>query len=137
VIRAVIDTSVMVSGLLTASGNEALILLAIHQGLVRPCLSTDILQEYTVVLARPKFTFAPGDVAALLAMLHSKGELFRPTESTAISPDAADTKFLHCAAAAQADFLVTDNKRDFPNECYGATRIVSAGQLLDRITLAI
>jgi predicted nucleic acid-binding protein len=38
VIRAVIDTNVLVSGLLSAKGNEALILLAIHQGLVRPCL---------------------------------------------------------------------------------------------------
>jgi hypothetical protein len=35
VIRAVIDTNVLVSGLLSPAGNEALILLAIHQGLVR------------------------------------------------------------------------------------------------------
>lgn len=31
-IRAVIDTNVLVSGLLAPTGNEALILLAIHQG---------------------------------------------------------------------------------------------------------
>jgi hypothetical protein len=37
VIRAVIDTNVLVSGLLSPTGNEALILLAIHQGLVHPC----------------------------------------------------------------------------------------------------
>jgi uncharacterized protein len=59
VIRAVIDTNVVVSGLLSPAGNEALILLAIHQGLVRPCFSEEILEEYAGVLARPKFAF-PG-----------------------------------------------------------------------------
>jgi predicted nucleic acid-binding protein len=43
VIRAVIDTNVLVSGLLSPAGNEALVLLAIHQGLVRPC-SEEILE---------------------------------------------------------------------------------------------
>ena len=44
-------------------------------------------------------------------------------------------KFLHCAQAARADFIVTGNKRDFPDGPYGPTRVVSAGELLDRITL--
>jgi putative PIN family toxin of toxin-antitoxin system len=137
VIRAVIDTNVMVSGLLTPAGNEALILLAVHQGLIRPCLSIDILHEYEAVLARPKFVFAPAEIEAVLAMLNSRGELFHAGPSATTSPDAADTKFLLCAEAAQADFLVTGNKRDFPLGPYGPTRIVSAGELLDRITLAM
>jgi putative PIN family toxin of toxin-antitoxin system len=45
VIRAVIDTNVLVSGLLSPTGNEALILLAIHQGLVHACFSEEILEE--------------------------------------------------------------------------------------------
>ena len=52
-IRAVIDTNVLVSGLLSPAGKEALILLAIHQGLVHPCFSEEILEEYAAVLARP------------------------------------------------------------------------------------
>jgi predicted nucleic acid-binding protein len=32
VIRAVIDTNVLVSGLLSPAGNEALIVLALHRG---------------------------------------------------------------------------------------------------------
>jgi putative PIN family toxin of toxin-antitoxin system len=72
VIRAVIDTNVLVSGLLSASGNEALIILAVHQGLVRPCLSEAIIAEYAKVLARPKFSFPPDEVEALIAMLRRK-----------------------------------------------------------------
>ena len=44
-IRAVIDTNVLVSGLLSPAGNEALIVLAIHHGFVRPCLSEAIIAE--------------------------------------------------------------------------------------------
>jgi predicted nucleic acid-binding protein len=89
------------------------------------------------VLARPKFAFPPGEIAAVLAMFRSQGELFLPDVSATASSDPADTKFLQCAEAAQADYLVTGNKRDFPEAFYGPTRVVNAGELLDRITLEI
>jgi putative PIN family toxin of toxin-antitoxin system len=107
VIRAVIDTSVLVSGLLSPAGNEALILLAISQGLCGPASRRTSLEEYAGVLARPKFAFPPDDIEAVLAMFRSRGELFLPDVSAADSSDPADTKFLHCAQAAQADYLVT------------------------------
>jgi uncharacterized protein len=137
VIRAVIDTNVVVSGLLSPAGNEALILVAIHQGLVGPCFSKEILEEYAGVLARPKFTFAADEIAALLAMFRGQGELVVPKASTTVSVDPGDTKFMQCAEAAQADYLVTGNKRHFPEASYGVTRVVSAGELLDWITLEI
>ena len=134
-IRAVIDTNVLVSGLLSPSGNEALVLLAVHQGMIRPCFSEPILEEYVAVLGRPRFAFPPEEIEALIAMFQSKGEFYRPAASTVASPDPADTKFLHCAEAAGADFIVTGNKRDFPDAPYGPTRVVNAAELIDRITL--
>ena len=136
-IRAVVDTNVLVSGLLSPSGNEALIILAIHQGLVRPCCTEAIVAEYAEVLARAKFAFPPDEIAALIAMLRRVGELFRPEASAVASPDPGDTKFLQCAQAAQAEFIVTGNKRHFPHAPYGPTQIVSAGELLGRITLEV
>jgi uncharacterized protein len=137
VIRAVIDTNVLVSGLLAPRGNEALILLAVHRGLVHPCFSEEILEEYAAVLARPKFAFPPDEMAAVLAMLRQQGELFHSTASLAASVDPGDTKFLQCPEAAQADYIVTGNKRHFPESAHGVTSIVSAGELLDRITREI
>jgi len=137
VIRAVIDTNVVVSGLLSPVGNEALILLAVHQGLVRPCFSEEILEEYAGVLARPKFAFPADEIEALLTMFRSQGELVVAKASAAISVDPGDTKFLQCAETAQADYLVTGNRRHFPEASYGVTRVVSAGELLDRITLEL
>ena len=136
-IRAVVDTNVLVSGLLSPSGNEALIVLAIHHRLVRPCFSEEIIEEYAAVLARPKFAFPAEEIAALMAMLRRNGELYEPTGSAAASPDPTDTKFLQCANAAQADFIITGNKRHFPQASYGPTRVVSAGELLGAIARQI
>lgn len=99
-IRAVIDTNVVVSGLLSPLGNEALIILAVHQGLLRPCLSDEIIDEYAGVLARPKFAFDLEEIEALIAMLRHQGELFEPKVSSKASPDPGDTKFIDCALAA-------------------------------------
>jgi putative PIN family toxin of toxin-antitoxin system len=137
VIRAVIVTNVLVSGLLSPAGNEALIILAIHQGLVRPCFSDDILEEYAEMLARPKFAFERGEIDAVLAMFGSGGELIVPQGSAPALPDASDVKFLHCAQTTQAEYIVTGNKRHFPQDACGAVRVVNAGELLDRITLEI
>ena len=136
-IRAVIDTNVVVSGLISPAGNEALILLAVHQGLVHPCFCAEILDEYAAVLARPKFAFPPDEIAAVLDLFRSQGELFEPDVSAVASVDPGDTKFLQCAVAALADYIVTGNKRHFPESSYGVTRIVSAGELLDQITREI
>ena len=136
-IRAVIDTNVLVSGLLAPAGNEALIILAIHQGLVHPCFSDAMLAEYADVLARPKFAFEADEIGALLAMLRGKGELIRPEGSAPALPDPDDSGFLHCAQAARAEYIVTGNKRHFPQDICGTIRVVSAGELLDRITLEI
>ena len=73
----------------------------------------------------------------MLAMFRSQGELFQPNVSAAVSADPADTKFLQCAEAVQADYIVTGNKRHFPAALYGKTRVVNAGELLDQITLEI
>ncbi len=133
-IRAVIDTNVLVSAMLSPSGNEALVLLGVIQGLVHPCLSQSIIDEYQSVLERPKFSFPPAAIDQLIVTLRTKGEIFHPRVFSSVSPDPADTKFLHCALAANADFIVTGNKRDFPDAPYGTIRVVSAGELLDRIT---
>jgi putative PIN family toxin of toxin-antitoxin system len=105
--------------------------------LVRPCFSEEILDEYAGVLARPKFAFPVDEIASLLAMFRQQGELIVPKASGAVSVDPGDTKFLQCAETAQADYLVTGDKRHFPEAGYGVTRVVSAGELLDWIALEL
>jgi putative PIN family toxin of toxin-antitoxin system len=135
VIRAVIDTNVLVSALISPRGNEALILLAVRQGLIKPYFSAEILQEYAEVLARPKFAFRADEIEALIALVRLQGEeLLDPPPLSSAAPDPADEKFLACATVAGVDFIVTGNKRDFPTEVCGTIRAVNAAELLDLIT---
>ena len=101
-IRAVIDTNVLVSGLLSPAGNEALIVLAVRQGLIRPCVSEAVLAEYAEVLARPKFAFPPHEVAAVQGMFCATGELVALGGAGPVLPDPDDAEFARCAVATAA-----------------------------------
>jgi putative PIN family toxin of toxin-antitoxin system len=138
VIRAVVDTNVLISAMISPAGNEALILLGIRQALVKPYFSAEILQEYAEVLARPKFQFPPDEIGALIELLNARGEEVQvPITLTSILPDPGDEKFLVCAQAAGVDFIVTGNKRHFPSKACKPVHIVNAAELLDRITREI
>ncbi len=50
-----------------------------------------------------------------------------------VSPDPDGNRFLECAEAASADYLVTGNKRHFPSK-HGKTLVVNARQLIEIIT---
>jgi predicted nucleic acid-binding protein len=43
---------------------------------------------------------------------------------------STDNRFLECAEAAEAAYLVTGNTKHFP-ECYGSTKIVTPRQFWD------
>ncbi len=134
-IRAVIDTNVLVSAMISDAGNEALLVMAVNQGLVAPCLSAEILEEYREVLLRPRFGFPADEVEALLDMVRSRGSVHDPVPIVRLSPDPDDDKFIACAVAAKADYLVTGNKRHFPQIQPASAKVVNAGELLEIITL--
>jgi uncharacterized protein len=138
VIRAVIDTNVFVSALISASGNEAFVVLAIEHGLIKPCFSPEIMTEYAEVLARVKFGFPADEIKSLLELLRRRGEQLVDSQSLSpTSPDPTDDKFLACARAANVDYIVTGNKRHFPSRACKPIQVVNATQLLDHITFQI
>jgi hypothetical protein len=51
--------------------------------------------------------------------------------------DPGDTKFLQCSEATQADYIVTSNNGHFSKASCGVTRVVSASELLDGVTLEL
>jgi len=86
VTRVVLDANVLVSALISPSGNESLVVLAANQGLLIPCFSDEMAMEYTEVLLRPKFGFPRDQIEALLSMLRSVGELVKSPAPVRISP---------------------------------------------------
>lgn len=134
-IRVVIDTNVLVSGFRSPSGNPALVIKAVREGLICPCVSDGIFSEYPDVLRRSKFGFAEDEVTALLSTIQEGGALFHPAAVPVTGPDPNDFMFMPCAMEAQAEYLVTGNRRHFPERFHGAARVVNARELIDRIVL--
>ncbi len=67
--RVVLDTSVLVSGLLNPHGSPARVLDLVTAGPVVLFYDDRIIAEYRALLSRPRFAFDPANVAALLALI--------------------------------------------------------------------
>jgi uncharacterized protein len=133
VIRVVLDTNVIVSALLKPQGTEAAVLLLVLHGMAAVALSEPVLAEYEEVLSRPKFKRPADVVIGLLTDIKSVGHLVRPKHALAVSAHESDNRFLECAEAARADFLITGNTRHFPTE-WKTTRVVNARQFIEYFT---
>jgi putative PIN family toxin of toxin-antitoxin system len=94
VIRVVVDTNVLVSAMISSTGNEALLMLAINHGLLIPCFCAEVLREYSDVLSRPKFGFSQGEVKSLFDLLRQRGLELGSITISRMSPDPEDDKFM-------------------------------------------
>jgi putative PIN family toxin of toxin-antitoxin system len=112
-VRIVLDTNVLVSGLLNPHGPPGRILDLITSGLVRVLYDDRIIAEYREVLARPRFGFDPDDVETLLEFIASEGESVISAPLALVLPDPDDLPFLEVAVAGRADALVTGNTDHF------------------------
>lgn len=131
--RVVLDTNVVVSAHLKEDGFERFVLdLALNHKL-QLFLSPEILEEYRGVLARAKLRVNPERVAASFQLIHKASTTVVPDRKITAAKDPDDNKFLECATKAQADYLVTGNKKHFPKQ-WGKTRVVNARELLQEIT---
>jgi putative PIN family toxin of toxin-antitoxin system len=67
---AVIDTNVLVSAFLKWDSVPGFVLQAVFDGRIVPVLNEEILEEYRVVLNRPKFGFSPVRIAETLLQIN-------------------------------------------------------------------
>jgi putative PIN family toxin of toxin-antitoxin system len=125
---AVYDTNVVVSAALYAHSLPASLVSLAIAGEVRLFLSPPILEEYTEVLKRPKFQFDRRKVNRLLRDLSRAATLITPENRISASLDESDNRFLECAHASGAAYLVTGNKRHFPFPAYEGPAIVSPAE---------
>jgi len=114
-IKAVLDTSILVSALWTPVGNASTIVNLILMDKIIPCFDQRILNEYRAVLSRPRLTFPAGQVDKLLVEISDRGLLVNVSPSTVAMPDETDRKFYDTARLCEA-YLVTGNSRHYPND---------------------
>src|SRR5688572_7178079 len=104
--KIVLDTNVVVSGLLQSQGNPAKVLTLALAGAIQACHDKRILAEYAEVLARPRFKFDKKRVHEVLVKLETDGLAVEATGPQGLDlPDGDDEVFLAVALAIQADYL--------------------------------
>jgi putative PIN family toxin of toxin-antitoxin system len=131
-IRVVIDTNVVVSAALIDRGLPAAVLSLALGKRIQMVVSAAVLAEYETVLNRPRLKFPPERVKALLADIRNAAKMAKPTRTIAEINDDPDNRFLECAAAGRADYLITGNTRHFP-KAFETTAIVTPKQFIDLI----
>ena len=118
-IRAVIDTNVIVSSLLTRNHDSATarVMNAVYEGKVIPLVCDEILGEYEEVLHRAQLKLDPAKCDYILSLIRDQAEPMHPVHTDDSMPDEDDRIFFEIALAGQDVFdsrLVTGNIKDYP-----------------------
>jgi len=111
--RVVIDTNVVVSGVLSPYGPSGRIIDVLLSEVVTVLHDDRILSEYREVLLRPAFGFARRDVEGLLAFVEFAGEHISAAPLSLALSDPNDLPFLEVAISGRADALITGNLKPF------------------------
>jgi putative PIN family toxin of toxin-antitoxin system len=126
--QAVYDTNVIVSGTLKPGSIPASLISLAMQGTVQIFLSPALLAEYTDVLKRPMFGFTAQGVETFLDELKNAAVMVYPKTRVTSALDEPDNRILECALEANAQYVVTGNKRHFPFAEFGGAKIVNPAE---------
>ena len=127
----VLDTSVLVSGLLSRHGAASTLVDAYFGDRLPLAYTPDILREYGEVLARPEFAAAitATDRLAILMKLRASGLRVEPARMPAVAwPDADDIPFVAAALATERKIVITLNPRDFAPASALGVRVLSPAE---------
>ena len=109
--RAVIDTNVIVSGLIRPRGAPGQILRALRDRRFVALVSQPILEEIVAILTRPwlqeRYGFQDNDTRDFLRLLALRSEFLEPTTEIRRCRDPHDDMFLAAAVDGGAERLVT------------------------------
>jgi putative PIN family toxin of toxin-antitoxin system len=114
--KIVIDTNIIISAVLSPTGNPATILklLSTNEG-IKLFYSMGILDEYRRVLSYTRLNIADDKQSRAIGLIEKFGMLVEPTVSTLPLPDESDRIFYDTAKSSDA-ILITGNIKHFPNE---------------------
>ena len=131
-IRVVFDANILFSAAFKRVGVPAQVVDLVTSGILTPCISNAIMEEYLDVLTRPVLRPHAARAREVLALMDKFAVHASPTRKLSLCSDPDDDRFLECALAAGAAYLVTGNVRHFPKD-YEPVRIVTPRQLLSRL----
>ncbi len=126
----VLDTNVLVAGLLSPFGPCGEIVRMVSPGEITLSFDARIMTEYEEVLVRPKFKFEKDKISALLDHIEHRGLLVAASPLSQSLPDTDDDPFLEVAIAAQVECLITGNQVHFPPDLCQGMKILTPSEFL-------
>ena len=128
-LRLVIDTNILVSAALKPDGLQRTVLVLAITKPARLYVTEAVLAEYREVLSRPELKIRRGPREQLLQLVENRAQLVSPAYALQVAKDPGDDKFLECADAARADYLVTGNQRHFP-KFWKKTKVITSREFI-------
>jgi uncharacterized protein len=138
--RLVVDTNIIVSGLITTATPPARILDAVHSQEIVLLVSDEVVVEYLRVLEYPhirKYKKITDEVIRdMTSFFIEETERIEVLSMIKKSKDPDDDKFLSLAVEGEADFLITGDRADLLSlkeiECIP---IISAREAVEKLNL--
>lgn len=136
-IRAVIDTSILIRALIKPRGTVGPILHALRDAEYQLVYSDPLLAELVDVLARPrlakKYGVTTEDVATVLSLILLRGEPVLSARRIDACRDPKDNMVLEAAVAGQVDFIVSGDKDLLTLSPFEGIPILSPAAFLRRL----
>jgi putative PIN family toxin of toxin-antitoxin system len=129
-LRLVLDTNIIVSAALKPDGIQRTVLLLATTRPATLFVSQPILSEYKEVLARPEFKIGKVLQSQFVQLIRTRAHIVNPPRVLDVTKDPDDSKFIECADAARADYLVTGNLKHFPR-FWKKTKVITSREFLD------
>jgi putative PIN family toxin of toxin-antitoxin system len=136
--RVVVDTGILIAALITSGTPPDLVYRAWRKKRFELITSVWQLEEFRRVSRYPKLRkhLNPADAGTLINGLRRQATILDELPAVDLSPDPNDNPVLAMALAADADYLVTGDRRDLlALGTIGSTRILSARQFVEELQI--
>jgi putative PIN family toxin of toxin-antitoxin system len=134
-LRVVIDTNHIMSAMLSAQGASAKLItwMTKEEDYFRLLISPPIWDEYRTVADWLIPQALHEERERILHILRLQADWIEPALHLDVCSDTSDNRFLECAVAGKADYLVTKNIRHFPPKEYQGIKIVRVRVFLEAL----
>ena len=126
----VVDTNIIVSGLLKPNSSSGNILKLILIGKIKLGIDNRIIGEYREVLLRKRFSFEKELVDHMLEEIEADGIKIISEPLNLPLSDKDDLPFLEVAVAGNIKVLITVNREHFPKNNCGKVKIYSPAEFI-------
>lgn len=129
--KVVLDTNLLVSGIFWR-GTPSKILDLWTQDKIIFCVSEDILDEYLEVIQRLQNKYGTPKGVNWSKLVQEKVVIFAVDATEEYSRDPDDDKFIHCALASKAIYIVSGDQDLLVLEKVEGIEIITGSEFLDR-----